>query len=482
MSAALRAEAVVVAVDLAEARAAAVGRAIADTAEDLESVAREFASGSAGGGWLGRAGTRARTEVGDAASEGRMIAGHCLFLADVLRVEGARLARALITWADDEMARPGRGDRTAVEEADRALAVRLRESADALAGFTDPDTLPCIDLSGSTDDDPRAAAELWHSLGPAERERLARDHPELGSTAGLSSAARDALNRTRLRRLLDAAHTVAAGAELAGAEEDLTALAAYLDEDPGRHLLALHPDGRAVVASGDPDSAERVVSLIPGTGSSVASVDQTGARAAAMCQAAGEHVEGDEPCVSVAWQGYDAPRDLLSAGFSAEAARAHAQDLRTFSAGLDAVESMDGVDSPHTAVGYSYGSAVLGAASADPAGLAADRMIHVGSAGATVSSLDEQWVDRGGEAGDGGSRHARQHEVVDVRSRWDPAPWWSITGVLGALPGTDDFGGLAVDVTEPGSGPDSVRTAHGTYFDPGTVSLEELGRLIADPD
>ena len=85
-----------------------------------------------------------------------------------------------------------------------------------------------VTANGSTDDDPRAAAELWHSLGPAERERLARDHPELGSTAGLSSAARDALNRTRLRRLLDAAHTVAAGAELAGVEEELTALAAYL--------------------------------------------------------------------------------------------------------------------------------------------------------------------------------------------------------------------------------------------------------------
>ena len=61
-------------------------------------------------------------------------------------------------------------------------------------------------------------------------------------------------------------------------------------------------------------------------------------------------------------------------------------------------------------------------------------------------------------------------------------PWWSITGVLGERPGSGDFGGFAVDVTEPGAGPRSVGTTHSTYFDRGTVSLEELGRLIADTE
>ena len=61
-------------------------------------------------------------------------------------------------------------------------------------------------------------------------------------------------------------------------------------------------------------------------------------------------------------------------------------------------------------------------------------------------------------------------------------PLWSITGVLGERPGTSEFGGLAVDVTEPGSGPESVRSVHSRYFDPGTVSLEEIGRLVAETD
>lgn len=505
MSPGQRAEALVVAIDRAESRAAAVGRRIAESAEDLETVARRLGGAMVGGsvdggavvggamdesGWSGQAGARARSRAADAAAEARMLSGNCLYVADVLRAEGARLARSVINWSDDELAAPGTGDVAAVKEADRGLAVRLREAADHLAGHTDPATRPCIDLSGSTDDDPRAVAELWHGLGPADRARLARDHPELGSVDGLSSATRDAINRTRLRRLLDAADTGAGGDGLAGVAPALSALAAHLEADPRRHLLDLHPDGRAVVASADPDTADRVVTLIPGTGSSLETLDRTGERVEAMCEAARSGLDGAgsgpgaadsapgaavESCVAVSWQGYDAPADVTAAGSSTAPARAHAADLRTFAAGLDAVERRDGDDAPHVAIGYSYGSVVLGAAVEDPRGLAADRMIHVGSPGAGVESLAGQRVD---EAGVG--RAAGEEEVVGVVSRWDPVPWWSVTGVLGGRPGTGEFGGLAVDVTEPGSGADSVRSAHSRYFDPGTVSLDEIGRLVAE--
>jgi hypothetical protein len=490
MSEARRAEELVIAVDAAESRAAVVGRETADTAADLDAVARRLGGGAAaGGGWFGHAGSRARGRVGDAAAEARMVSGACLFLADVLRVEGSRLARALVCWGDDDQVSPGTGDTAAVEEADRALTVRLREAADSLAGYADAATRPCIDLSGSTGDDPRDVAALWHSLGPADRERLARDHPDLGSVAGVASATRDALNRTRLRRLLGAGRAGAGGAD-GEATPGLEALAAHLAADPRRHLLALHADGRAVVASADPDGADRVVTLVPGTGSSLESIDRTAERAAAVCEAGGADPPADPPagtpsgmstesCVAVSWQGYDAPDSVAAAGVSEAPAREHAADLRTFAAGLDRVEGMDGDDAPHSVVGYSYGSAVVGAAAADPRGLAADRMIHVGSPGATVDSLSDQRVDEAGHA-----RPAGREEVVGVASRWDPVPWWSITGVLGERPGTPEFGGLAVDVTEPGSvaGPDAVRGAHSRYFDPGTVSLEEIGRLVAETD
>lgn len=407
-----------------------------------------------------------------------MLSGNCLFVADVLRVEGSRLARAVTGWDAAEAAEPGAGDAVAVQDADRVLAMRLREAADGLAGRVDPATRPCLDLSASTDGDPREVARLWHSLGPADRARLARDHPGLGSVAGLSSATRDAINRTRLRRLLDATGSGAGSGSGAGAggrasdeaARDLTALAAYLEQDPRRHLLDLHPDGRAVVASADPDSAERVVTLVPGTGSSLADLGRTGERAGAVCEAG----DGAGVCVAVSWQGYDAPDGIVSAGSSADPAWVHAGDLRTYAAGLDAVERLDGDDAPHAAIGYSYGSVVLGAAAADPEGLAADLMIHVGSPGAGVESLDRQWVDEAGV-----SRPAVDDDVVAVASRWDPVPWWSVTGVLGERPGTDEFGGRSVDVTEPGAGPESVRTAHSRYLEPGTVSLTEIGRLVS---
>lgn len=487
MSPAQGADALAAAIDLAAVRAAEVGRRIADSAEDLDSVARRLGGRAADGEWSGRAGDRARGEVADAAGEARMLSGNCLFVADVLRVEGSRLARAVTGWDAAEAAEPGTGDAVAVQDADRVLAMRLREAADGLAGRVDPATRPCLDLSGSTDDDPREVARLWHSLGPADRARLARDHPELGSVAGLSSATRDAINRTRLRRLLDATGSGAGAGSGAGgrlsdeAARDLEALAAYLEQDPRRHLLDLHPDGRAVVAGADPDSAERVVTLVPGTGSSLADLGRTGERAGAVCEAADAAERagaGDEDgagtCVAVSWQGYDAPGGIVSAGSSAGPAWAHAGDLRTYAAGLDAVERLDGDDAPHAAIGYSYGSVVLGAAAADPEGLAADLMIHVGSPGAGVESLDRQWVDEAGV-----SRPAVDDDVVAVASRWDPVPWWSITGVLGERPGTDEFGGRSVDVTEPGAGPESVRTAHSRYLDPGTVSLTEIGRLVS---
>lgn len=491
MSPAQGADGLVAAIDLAAARAAEVGRRIADSAEDLDSVARRLGGRATDGEWSGRAGERARGEAADAAVEALMLSGNCLFVADVLRVEGSRLARAVTGWAAAEAAEPGTGDAVAVQDADRVLAMRLREAADGLAGRVDPATRPFLDLSGSTDDDPREVARLWHSLGPADRARLARDHPELGSVAGLSSATRDAINRTRLRRLLDATGSGAGAGSGAGgrlsdeAARDLEALAAYLEQDPRRHLLDLHPDGRAVVAGADPDSAERVVTLVPGTGSSLADLGRTGERAGAVCEAAdaaeaageagaghGKGAAGE--CVAVSWQGYDAPDGIVSAGSSAGPAWAHADDLRTYAAGLDAVEGLDGDDAPHAAVGYSYGSVVLGAAAADPEGLAADLMIHVGSPGAGVESLGRQWVDEAGV-----SRPAVDDDVVAVASRWDPVPWWSITGVLGERPGTDEFGGRSVDVTEPGAGPESVRTAHSRYLDPGTVSLTEIGRLVS---
>src|SRR5699024_4986616 len=124
----------------------------------------------------------------------------------------------------------------------------------------------------------------------------------------------------------------------------------------------------------------RVVTLIPGTGSSLSDLGRTAARAEAMCEVS-DGDGGAEPCVAVSWQGYDAPPDLVEAGFSTERATGHAADLRTFAAGLDAVDRQDGADAPHSVVGYSYGSAGPGGAGPDPQGTAAHPKPPAGQGG-----------------------------------------------------------------------------------------------------
>lgn len=473
-----QADRVAVTVDHAESESARVGRGLTLTAGTLDVIGRRLAGGVGHGGheggWAGATGSEARRRVEDLRVGVATLSSHCLFLADVLRVEGAGFVRAAIAAGD------GTEIGSELDDADRLLAMRLTEAADALAGAVDPATVPCLDLAGSTDGDPRKVAELWHSLDPGQRQQLIRDNPELGSQSGLSSATRDALNRARLARLLDAAAVPGSALEDTTVE-DLRVLAAHLDADPGRHLLVLEAgEGgrpRAVVASADPDGADRVVTMIPGTGSSLAELGRSTERADALCEAASYAGTGEdaatEACVSVAWQGYEAPPTIPAAGFSTDPATAHASELREFAAGLDAVDVLDGHDAPHSITGYSYGSAVLGAAAADPRGLAADRMVHVGSAGATVDSLTQQWVDDGGVA-----RAAVDDDIVGVASRWDPVPWWSVTGLLGGLPGSEDFGGISVDVSEPGVGPAEVGEVHSRYFDPGTVSLDEIGRHL----
>ena len=110
MSPAQGADGLVAAIDLAAARAAEVGRRIADSAEDLDSVARRLGGRATDGEWSGRAGERARGEAADAAVEALMLSGNCLFVADVLRAEGSRLARAVAGWDVAEAAEPGTGN------------------------------------------------------------------------------------------------------------------------------------------------------------------------------------------------------------------------------------------------------------------------------------------------------------------------------------------------------------------------------------
>lgn len=450
------------------------GRRLDDRARDLQDTAAVSARV-----WTGRAGARAARRIDDDSLTLQALSGVLLFIGDVLRVEGARLGRALqaAATAPDEQPVPLVDDE--VIRADRALSERLTQASEALA---EPDLgerarAPVPSTAWPrTPSDPARLAESWHRLDPITRQRLMHADPSLGAADGLPAADRDVLNRRRLDDLLDAGVRPA----------DLGALGAHLDADPARMLVDVTADGRSVVSEGNPDRARQVVAFVPGTGSSTADVGRSAQRAAAVCRAAEDatpgggregarHGPGGPGCVAVTWQGYHAPDDVAQAAVSVAPAERYAGRLADLAAGLDAVDRLDGRDAPVTAVGYSYGSVVVGRAAATEQGLAVDRMVHVGSPGTGTSGLAEQRIAVGDSV-----RVPGDLEVVGVRSRWDPVPWWTLTGVLGGRPGVGGFGGTEVRV-DVGDTPWPHGREHSRYFDEGTLSVEVIGDLVVDP-
>src|SRR5205814_129313 len=147
---------------------------------------------------------------------------------------------------------------------------------------------------------------------------------------GIPGDARDLANRARLSRMLAdpaARHRPA-----------LLRIQARLDT-PGAarpYLLALSTDGRgrAVVALGDPDTADNVVTYVPGLGGNLDGAADEVTRAGQLSTAAGRAAPGRRTSV-IAWLGYDAPASVPEAAHLDDARRA-APALHDFQAGLRA--------------------------------------------------------------------------------------------------------------------------------------------------
>lgn len=450
--------------------------------------------------WRGRAAEAALATAESIDSRLAEVVGEHAYLADVLAVEGAALEGAV------RAAGIGNVDDGTVAAADAALSSRLSSirALDAVRALeqgpaaVDARTVaasaarhgPLGSAPSAIPGDPRTLASAWHRMGPYERATWAAAHPELSDAPGLPSTDRDALNRAELARV--AGQSAAAGATTSArgtstarpgaagprAEARMTALAAHLRDRPEARLLVLRGDGRGVVAEGNPEAAGRVITLVPGTGSSLETLGRSAGRAEAMCEevagggeAAGAEIGADDgavardvaaaPCVPVVWQDYEAPRDIVQAAVEGERADAAGPDLRDFQEGLRAT-SAGTLD----VVGFSFGGVVAGEAAAHPEGLASDGLLFVGAPGAVAETA----TDLGLVDADGNRHPGDGHSVAAVSGRWDPVPWWSLTRTYGPDPAGTPFG---ADTTVVEGRPD-----HSGYFDRGTVSLEEIGRAL----
>ncbi|MBT2488191.1 hypothetical protein J7E96_06565 [Streptomyces sp. ISL-96] len=325
------------------------------------------------------------------------------------------------------------------------------------------------------ENDPKAAATWWDALSPEEQREYTTLYPrEIGATDGLPTTVRNDANRTAITQ--ENAYLHFAGhpsdlypddnpQELRKRMHNMEVLQNRLDEGDaapkGKELYLLgydtKGDGRAIIAMGNPDTADHTAVLVPGTNTEMDSVPGQLNRIEALQDAGTKHSQGGS-VATVSWLGYDAPEasatDFNSVGGTGRAEDA-APDLRQFIEGTRA--SHEGPPSHTTVVGHSYGSTVVGAAAAGGDGLGADEIVVAGSPGMTVDRAsdlqmnpDHVWV--GGSSNDG---------IIDGFS--------DLT--LGENPMEEPFGGHNFEVSNQGD--------HSAYWDEDSVSLDNQGKIIA---
>lgn len=236
---------------------------------------------------------------------------------------------------------------------------------------------------------PAEVRHWWDGLTPEQRRWLAITQAAwLGPRDGVPAAYRDLANRLRLDELragLDQA--ISAGQEDRRAMRDgLNALADRLAGGDGPRGYLLHLDlaeeGRAVVALGDPDRADNVLTHVPGMTADLASYGGELSRAERVAVRAGE-LDPGAATSAVMWLDYDAP-DFVDEGAGRGRAEAAVAGLRSFQDGLRATH--EGDTAHLTVLGHSYGSLVVGMAAKGP-GLDADDMVFVGSPGVGADSV-----------------------------------------------------------------------------------------------
>ncbi|MFC7544954.1 alpha/beta hydrolase [Plantactinospora sp. GCM10030261] len=285
-------------------------------------------------------------------------------------------------------------------EAERATAHRLTElTAAAAAGWPAEPTagIPAPDTA------PAAVRRWWDGLPAAARRWLLANEPALiGRLDGLPVTVRDLANRLLLtglradllaRRadLLTGVRPPWALAELrrvSGAIAGLDVLAARLSADTGprAYLLALATtgDGRAVLAVGDPDHADKVLTYVPGMTSDLPGVAGELGRVDRMAARCAE-LDPTARTAAVLWLDYDAP-DFLDEAARRDTATEAGPALHRFQDGLRV--SHDGPPARLTVLGHSYGSLVVGLTARDH-GVTADGLIFVGSPGVGVDRVSD---------------------------------------------------------------------------------------------
>jgi Alpha/beta hydrolase len=264
--------------------------------------------------------------------------------------------------------------------------------------------------------------------------------------------------------------------------------------------------GHAIVSFGDPDTANNVVTYVPGFGSGFASTSSGDMTRASRLWRQATQFDPAAKTASIYWLGYSAPQvsGVLNPATSVateNVAKAAAPLLDSFAAGLAAAHTPD--FAAHTVMlGHSYGSLVVGEAATRWPGTLADDLAFVGSPGVGVNKAS----DLGEPADDVFAGQAGGDPVPDLppaipltEVERDPFVFGPVAAaqlVYGAVrniagdhdeshfgtnPATPQFGGRVISVPH-GKYPMWTLQDHSSYWDPGSESLFNLAYIVDGQD
>ena len=387
----------------------------------------------------------------------------------------------------------------------RAELARIASGFDRLGGGAAHAAPGVVGLSGlpAPGSSPQAVAQWWKSLSPAQQAALPAQYPDaLAELDGLPPTVLDSVNRARVVRdrttaqgQLDQANQGLRGHGLVGmpdaqllgnadpevrrlarehaAAQNLLERAEQTDaavrsaqatatlEPPIQPVLLLAyrntGAGGLAIAFGDPSKAHDVAVAVPGTGAGPGSpsLEQASALRRAMDQR-----DPDSSHATVEWVDYDAPDGIVGTQVISPA-QAHEGSARLVGdvAGWRAAA---GTPQHVTVIGHSYGSTLVGFAGQQ--GLAADDIAFVGSPGVGASSADGLSAGRG-HVWAGSAEH-------DPVAQLTKGTWFTENG-SGVGPYDKGFGARQFDAASEAT----TATAHGTYYDEGSPSLQNLSQI-----
>ena len=347
---------------------------------------------------------------------------------------------------------------------------------------------------------PERRAHWWASLNPGEQEAAMQEFPEyLGDGAGLPAAVRNDANLQNLDRDIaqsdavialgprDARTYVDAEKTLRNARAVRSAMILEAEKHPGVPIQlygydakAFGGDGKAIVSIGDLDTARDVAWNVPGMTTDITKIgDNLESARDLYDQASGP--DGSASLASVAWIGYDAPSGadmgaVAAPGAAKDGGNLLAADIQGFTAARDQAGLGQGSGpSDHlnlNLIGHSYGTPTVGWA---------------GDGGRLADDVDT--VTLLGSPGTGGVTDADEFGI-GAQNVYVGSAANDFVGHLGSPNGVNSFGmsGLGSDPATSTYGAERFRAEggdatalignHNSYYQPGTESLQNLGRIV----